>query len=115
MRRRMEDRERRERRNNLVIRGLKGKGRKELTQTAERFLEEEFGVKEGVKEVRTVGREGREIVVIQMESWEKKERIMREKKKLGNRKVYIDNDLTQEERETQRKLRIIAGGQRAKG
>jgi len=34
-----------------------------------------------------------------MDSWERKKEIMREKKKLGSRKIYIDNDLTQEERE----------------
>jgi len=28
-------------------------------------------------------------------------------KKLGNRKIYIDNDLIQEEREVQRKLREV--------
>jgi len=34
-----------------------------------------------------------------MDSWEKKEEIMRKKKKLGSRKIYIDNDLIQEERD----------------
>jgi len=36
-------------------------------------------------------------------------------KKLGNRKIYIDNDLTQEEREMQRKLREVARGEKANG
>jgi len=49
-----------------------------------------------------------------MDNWERKEEIMRKKKKLGSRKIYIDNDLTQEEREMQRKLRVVARGERTK-
>jgi len=107
----MEDRERRERKNNLVIKGLKGKAKKNLIENAEKFIEEEFEVKEGVKEMQISG-EGREVVIIRMDSWERKEKIMRRKKKLGSREIYIDNDLIQEEREVQKKLREIARGER---
>jgi len=108
----MEDRERRERKNNLVIKGLKGRGKKNLIESAQKFLEEEFEVKGGVKEVQIAGREGREVIIIQMDNWERKKEIMRKKKKFGSRKIYIDNDLTQEEREVQRKLRVVARGER---
>jgi len=40
---------------------------------------------------------------------------MRRKKKLGSREIHIDNDLTQKEREVQRKLREVARGERANG
>jgi len=50
-----------------------------------------------------------------MDSWERKEEIMRRKKKLGGREIYIDNDLTQEKKEVQRKLKEIATGKRADG
>jgi len=46
-----------------------------------------------VKEVQIAGSEGREVVIIQMDSWDRKEEIMREKKKLGSRKSDIDNNL----------------------
>jgi len=36
-------------------------------------------------------------------------------KKLGSRKIYIDNDLTQEERVIQKKLRVVARGERTNG
>jgi len=36
-------------------------------------------------------------------------------KKLGSRQIYIDNDLTQEERKVQRKWRVVARGERTKG
>jgi len=72
-------------------------------------------MKKRVKEVQITGREGREVVIIRMDSWERKEEIMRRKKKLGNREIYIDNDLTQEGKEVQRKLREVARGERANG
>jgi len=50
-----------------------------------------------------------------MNSWERKEEIMRRKKKLGSKKIYINNDLIQEERGVQRKLREIATGEEADG
>jgi len=114
----MEDRERRERKNNLVIKGLRGKGEKNLIESAQKFLEEEFEVKGGVKEVQIAGGEGRELIIIQMDSWERREEIMRRTKKLGSRKIYIyiyiDNDLTQEEREVQTKLGVVARKERTK-
>jgi len=36
-------------------------------------------------------------------------------KKLGRTKIYIDNDLIQEEREVQRKLKEVARDERANG
>jgi len=80
----MEDRERRKKRkNNLVIKGLRGKVKKNLIESAQKFLEEEFEVKGGVKEVQIAGAEGKGVIIIQMDSWERKEEIMRRKKSLG--------------------------------
>jgi len=109
----MGDRERREKKKNLVIKGLKRKGKKNLIERAYNFLEEEFEMKVGVKEVHIAGGVGGKMIIIRMDSWERKEEIMRRKKKLGKRKIYIDNDLTQEERQVQRRLREIARGERA--
>jgi len=67
-----------------------------------------------VKEVQIAGGEGREVIIIQMDNWERKKEIMRKKKKLGSRKIYIDNNLTQEERKVQRKLKVVAKGERTK-
>jgi len=40
---------------------------------------------------------------------------MMRRKNIGSRKIYSDNNLTQEERCVQRKLREIARGERADG
>jgi len=64
----IEDREKRERKNNLVIKGLKGKGKKNLIESVQKFLKEEFEIKEGVKDVQIVGGKEREVVIIRMDS-----------------------------------------------
>ncbi|CAL1680915.1 unnamed protein product [Lasius platythorax] len=109
----MEDRERKERRNNLIITELK-KEKKNIYETTREFLEE-FGVIEGVKRIQAVGKEGREMIIVEMSSREEKEGIMKVKKKLGSRRVYIDHDLTMEEREVQRKLRERAREEKMEG
>jgi len=59
----IEDREKKERKNNLLIKGLKRKGKKSLMEIAQKFLKEEFEVKEGVKEVQIARGEGREVII----------------------------------------------------
>jgi len=51
-------------------------------------------VKEEVKWMQIAEGEGREVLIIRMDSWQRKEEKMRKKKKLGSRDIYIDNDLT---------------------
>jgi len=47
---------------------------------------------------------------VELDQWETKEKIIKEKKKLGNRKIFIDR--TVEERQIQRKLRERARKER---
>lgn len=73
--------------------------------------------------MQTTGKEGREVVIIELEDWEIKEMIMKEKKKLRDKyrnltkknKIYIDHDLTREEREVQRRIRERANKERENG
>jgi len=44
--------------------GLRGKGKKNLIESAQKFLEEQFEVKGGVKEVHIAGGERREVIII---------------------------------------------------
>jgi len=52
---------------------------------------------------------------MEIDQWETKEKIIKEKKKLGNRKIFIDSDLTVEERQIQRKLRERTRKKRMEG
>ncbi|XP_071579271.1 uncharacterized protein [Temnothorax nylanderi] len=105
----IEEKEKRERRNKIVIRGLNTNTKtRSIKDVAREFLEHEFKVKEEVKSVQTVGMEGREVVIIELEDWEIKEKIMKEKKKLKDKsvgRIYIDHNMTKTEREVQRKIR----------
>lgn len=68
-----------------------------------------------MKSVQTTGKAGREVVIIELEDWETKEMIMKEKKKLKDKymnKIYIDHDQTREEREVQRRIRERAKKER---
>jgi hypothetical protein len=58
------------------------------------------------------------MMLAKIECWEQKKNIMLNKSKLKERKderMYIDDDLTNEERETQKKLREEAREERDRG
>lgn len=47
------------------------------------------------------------MIIIELEDWETKQKIMKEKKKLKDKslgRIYIDHDMMMEEREVQRKI-----------
>jgi hypothetical protein len=54
-----------------------------------------------------------------MEEWSGKENVMKQKEKLREKKetekIFIDNDLTRQERETQKKQRTIAKEEEREG
>lgn len=110
----IEDKERKDRKNNIVIRGLRNE-KEEAKKVGKEFLEKEFGAGSKIKYIKTEGKEKREVIIVEMEDWQTKEKIMKEKSKLRGRNIYIDHDMTKEEREVQRKLRERAGREREEG
>ncbi|KAK4873876.1 hypothetical protein RN001_013236 [Aquatica leii] len=56
-----------------------------------------------------------EMVVAEIGGWEEKQKVMAEKKKLKNTRIYISHDLTWEERRVQREIMNIAVEKRAEG
>jgi hypothetical protein len=74
----------------------------------EEWLQREMGVKVNVKET----------LLAKIESWEQKKNIMLNKSTLKERKgdsIYIEDDLTNEERKTQKKSREVAREERDRG
>jgi hypothetical protein len=111
----MEQREKKERKNNVIITGVKG-----ITGNIERgveeWLEREIGVKVDVKKAFKINKD--KMMLAKIENWERKKNIMLNKSKLKERKggrMYIDDDLTNEERKTQKKLREVAREERDRG
>lgn len=99
----MEEKERMERKNKIVIRGLKSE-KKEVKEVGIDFLQKEFNAGNKVKNARKTGKELRAVIIIELENWQDKENIMKMKSKLRGRHIFIDHDLAMEEREVQRKF-----------
>jgi hypothetical protein len=75
----------------------------------EECLEREMGVKVNVKEAFKINKDT--LMLAKIETWEQKKTIMLNKSKLKDRKgerMYIDDDLANEERKTQKKLKEVA-------
>lgn len=109
----IEDKEKKERKNNIVIRGLR-KGKEDVKEVGTEFLEE-FGAGGKIKYMKMEGKEGREVVIVGIEDWQAKEKIMKEKSKLRGRNIFVDHDMTKEEREVQRKMRERARRKKEEG
>jgi hypothetical protein len=82
----MEEREKKERKNNVIITGIGG-----IRRNIEAFK---------------INKD--KMMLVKIESWNQKKNIILNKSKLKERKgerMYIDDDLTNEEKKTQKKLR----------
>ncbi|XP_011859400.1 PREDICTED: trichohyalin-like [Vollenhovia emeryi] len=109
----LEARERLDRRNNIIIKGLELERGGEARGKVKEFLRMQFGVKEeAIEGVKVVGRETR-MIWVRIRSREEKEEIMSKKSRLG-KEIYIENDLTWKERVLQRKIGGIARGGKSK-
>lgn len=87
-----------------MIRGLRNE-KKEAKEVGKEFLEKELELGGKIKYIKIEGKEKREVIIVEMEDWQAKEKIMKEKSKLSGRNIFIDHEMTKEEREVQRKLR----------
>jgi hypothetical protein len=82
----------------------------------EEWLERKIGVKVNVMEAFKINKD--KMMLAKIESWKQKKNIMLNKSKLKEKKderMYIDDDWTKEERETQKKLRELAREERDRG
>lgn len=115
MERRLERKEREERKRNVVIKGLRLEG-KELKEEVENVFKR-IDAKVEIEEVRSVGKETRreKIVLVKLKKWEHKRDVMTKKRKLYGSSERIEDDLTWMERSMQYKLRKIAEQERSKG
>jgi predicted RNase H-like nuclease (RuvC/YqgF family) len=101
----MENEERRRRKNNIEITGWRSEGssKQQSREEVEKFIKENIGEAK-VKDCYNINKDQ---ILVQMEEWSGKEKVMKQKGKLrGNRateKIFIDNDLTKKEREIQKK------------
>jgi hypothetical protein len=80
----MEQREKKERKNNVIITGI-GAISGNIERGVEEWLEREIGVKVNVKEAFKINKN--KMMLAKIESWEQKKNIMLSKSKLKEKKV----------------------------
>ena len=78
------------------------------------MLEKDLRTGGKIKKVRRQGTKKKGVIIVEMKTWEAKQGIMRNKNRLGARKVYVYHDLTYKEREIQRRIRERAKEERKK-
>jgi len=110
------DKERDERKCNIVIRGIRmpkevEKDWKKGREWASEYIREYIGVECKVVSCRESGA----VVVVKLEDEDMKKEIMKNKCKLKGGRVFIENDLSWEERKTQGEINRWAKAQREKG
>lgn len=112
---RVENEEKRKKKNNIIIKGAQIDVTS-INRSVEDFLRKELEVETKINTAyKLESKTTTEMIVVQMESWEKKKEVMQTKNKLKNTKIYIDNDLTKKEREIQMEIRKIAFEEKKKG
>lgn len=104
-----------DRKNNIVISGVKwgSNFKANVTELCKSNLSVDVEVEDAFRVA--VGRNGEEVVVAKLKTWEEKREIMKRKSRLGSSRVYINDDLTQKEQAVQKKLREMAREEKSKG
>lgn len=93
------EKEKEERKNNIVIKGIKKEGW--ITKEwVEKFIKEKIDVEVKVNKCR----KSNNVLIITLEEEIKKREVMRAKNRLKGEKIFIENDLTWEERKVQEKI-----------
>jgi len=113
------DQERRERRLNIVIKGVEVKGGNVNVREAMTGVFEKMGVYEreiNVKDAYMIRvKENESMIVAKLNSMYDKRMIMEKKSKLRGTRVYVDDDMTKSERDRQSAIRVWAKKERNKG
>jgi len=94
------EKEREKRKNNIVIKGLGNVLEKDVDKEVRKILWQKLGVKRNYK----VWSRNGTVIVVKMENEEEKNEIMKNKHKLKGKRIYIENDLTWEERRIQERI-----------
>ncbi|XP_070163512.1 golgin subfamily A member 6-like protein 22 [Polyergus mexicanus] len=112
LKRMVTEKERAERRNNIVIKGIDVKELdKDRREWAKDFLKSRLGVACGIISVRISG----PVIIVKIDKEEDKKWVMRNKNRLKGGKIFIENDLTWEERKRQERIGRWVKEQRSKG
>lgn len=110
----IESLEKKERKNNIIIRGANIEQISDSIKVSQ-LLKDKIEVDIKVKSVQIINKGSKPLAVAHLDNWEDKIKIMRNKNRLRQTEIYIENDMTAEEREVQAKIRKLAKEERDKG
>lgn len=101
----MDEREKEERRNNIVLKSVRIEGEKKLIKGALKewvkdFLKDKLGIVGNVEHCRLSGK----VIIAKLGDEETKKKVMKNKNKLKGSNIFIENNLTWEERNVQEKI-----------
>lgn len=109
----VEEKERERRRRNLVISGIEGEERQEKSEM-EKWIKDNLNIETRIERVWKIRTDSKtRLIGIQCREEKDREEILKNKKRLGDKKVFIEEDLTWKERRNKeivrRKAREIKG------
>jgi len=110
------EKDREDRKRNIVIKGIRmpkeeGSDSKKSSEWVERLIRNKLCV-----DVNVVGcRESGTVLVVRLESEEEKRKVMRNKYRLKGENIFVENDLSWEERNIQVKINKWVKDQKSKG
>lgn len=110
-----EKKDKKERKNNIVIKGVTIRDAN-LTEGVANFIKRELNITPTINTVSKLGNNAsKEVLIVQLSSWTCKTDIMKNKFKLNGQQIYIENDLTEDERKIQAEIRSKAREEKIKG
>lgn len=113
----MDKMEKEKRKNNIVIHGIEINSEKQEEQVEEikNFMKNKIGVETQIKNLKKIRSK---ICLVELGNNDEKRKVMQNKNKLKNirdQKIYINDDLTKNEREIQKKIVNAAKEEKRKG
>lgn len=103
------------RRKNIIIRGLKTE-KNDIRTEVEDFIEANLNLKIDLESaIKIKPANGEDFLKIRVKSTEDKKNIIEKKASLKGTQIYLDDDLTRDDREVQRKIYNIAKEERSRG
>ena len=101
---RLEGLDRERRRNNVIIKGIDLDGHN-LSETVSKLIKEKLNVETQVKSAVLMDRTDTKVIIVQLRDFQEKMKVMKNKYKLKGLNIYMEDDLTPAERQTQYEIR----------
>ncbi|KAK9680525.1 hypothetical protein QE152_g39038 [Popillia japonica] len=111
---RLDRQEKKEKKNNIIVKGIEIGNSTNIPETVRNVITKELKVEPNIVEAHRLGRRST-MILVKLNSFENKLTILKNKHKLTNKSIYIDNDYTKQERYVQAQIRRRAKEEKLNG